>query len=100
MYKMNEELEALRALIANPDDLSTLPQTIARLEEYHTTVTTRETEDLERITNLQNANRSLLSQIPISTGAPDPPEDSEDEAPTFEDAQAELLKTLNTARGL
>ena len=93
---MKEIIDALKALIENPDDLGTLPEAITKLEEYQTQASTREAEDLERITNLQNANRNLLSQIPISTGEPEPPKDDK---PSFEEAQQELLKTLQNAGG-
>lgn len=94
---MKEQIEALRTLIENPDDLSGLPGVISGLEEYHTNATTRETEDLERITNLQSANRSLLSQIPISTGTPNP--EPEDEQPTFEQAQEQLVSAMQNTGG-
>lgn len=93
---MKEIIEVLIALVENPDDLSKLPEIITKLEEYQTAVSTREAEDLERITKLQSANRNLLSQIPISTGDPEPPKDDK---PTFEEAQKELLKALNTVGG-
>lgn len=91
---MKDLIAKLRAIIDNPDDLSTLPETINALEEYHTGVQTRETDDQERIIKLQDSNRNLISQIPISTGEPaaTAPEDKE---VTFEDAQEELLKTMN-----
>ena len=93
---MKEVIEALKALIENPDDLSTLPEAITKLEDYQTQASAREAEDLERITNLQSANRNLLSQIPISTGEPEPPKEDK---PSFEEAQQELLKTLQNAGG-
>lgn len=94
---MNEIIEALRALIANPDDLSGLPNIITQLEQQQTAIATRESEDLDRITNLQNANRSLLSQIPIGTGTPE--DKPKDEEVTFEDAQQELLKAMQNVGG-
>lgn len=93
---MKEIIEALKTLIDNPDDLSKLPEAITKLEEYQTAVSTREAEDLDKITKLQSANRNLLSQIPISTGEPEPPKDDK---PTFEEAQEELLKALSNAGG-
>lgn len=91
---MKDQLAALKAIIDNPDDLSTLPETINALEEYHTSVQTREADDQERIIKLQDSNRNLISQIPISTGEPKTT-DPEDKEVTFEDAQAELLNTMN-----
>ena len=95
---MKEQIEALQALIENPDDLSSLPGVIEQLQEYETTATTRATEDLGRITNLQNANRNLLSQIPINTGQT---EDStpEDDQPTFEQAQEQLVNAMKNIGG-
>lgn len=93
---MKEILDALKAVLENPDDLSTLPELINKLEEHQIAVSTREAEDLERITKLQSANRNLLAQIPISTGEPEP---VEDDKPTFEEAQKELLKALSNAGG-
>ena len=93
---MKEQIEALQALIENPDDLSSLPGVIEQLQEYETTATTRATEDLERITNLQNANRNLLSQIPINTGEPEPPKD---EGVTFEQAQEQLINAMQNIGG-
>lgn len=95
---MKDIIAALNQLKDSPDDLSALPQTIAALEEYSTTVTTREQEDLDRITRLQESNRSLLSQIPIPGNEP-PAGGNEDEAPTFEDAQEQLLNAMNSVGG-
>lgn len=94
---MKEAIEALKALLTNPDDLSGLPQTIARLEEYQKNVASREAEDLERITKLQDANRNLLAQIPVNTGEPEQKEE-QGEA-TFEQAQEELLKAMQNMGG-
>lgn len=97
MYVMNEAIEALRALIANPDDLSGLPQIITQLEQYQTDQTTRQSDDLDKITRLQDANRNLLSQIPINTGKPeDKPEDDE---VTFEQAQEQLMNAMKNVGG-
>lgn len=95
---MDEILEVLNGILENPDDLSSLPGVIEQLQEYETTATTRATEDLERITNLQNANRNLLSQIPINTGQT---EDStpEDDQPTFEQAQEQLVNAMKNIGG-
>ena len=94
---MDEIITALKALIENPDDLSQLPQLITELENIGSAFATREADDLARITSLQDANRNLLSQIPISTG-PAEPEPVDDE-PTFEDAQQEMLKALENSGG-
>lgn len=93
---MDEILEALRKLKDNPDDLSGLPQIISGLEEYRTNTEKRQSEDLDRITRLQDSNRNLLSQIPINTGQPEPPKDPE---VTFEDAQEQLLNAMKNVGG-
>ena len=95
---MKDIIAALNQLKENPDDLSALPQTIAALEEYSTNVTTREQEDLERITKLQESNRSLLSQIPIGDNKA-PADEAEDNEPTFEQAQEQLLNAMNSVGG-
>lgn len=93
---MKEQIEGLKALIDNPDDLSTLPQIITQLEEYHTNSVTREDQDLERITKLQDANRNLLSQIPISNGEPDK---EKEKTVTFEHAQEQLINAMQNVGG-
>ena len=62
---MDEIIEALQALLKNPDDLSGLPGVITQLQERQNEITQREADDLDRITTLQQANRSLLAQIPV-----------------------------------
>lgn len=95
---MKDIIAALHQLKENPDDLSALPQTIAALEEYSTTVTAREQEDLDRITKLQESNRSLLSQIPIGDNKV-PADETADNEPTFEQAQEQLLNAMNSVGG-
>ena len=84
---MKDIIAALNQLKDNPDDLSALPQTIASLEEYSTTVT-----------RLQESNRSLLSQIPIGDNKA-PADEPEDKEPTFEQAQEQLLSAMNSVGG-
>ena len=89
---MSELSKALQTLIDNPDDLSTLPQLIAHAQEL-------EKQDFayqERISKLQDINRSYLSQIPIPGNEP---KVVEDEQPSFEDAQQELLKAMQNIGG-
>lgn len=91
---MSELSKALKAIKENPDDLSTLPQLIARAEEL-------EGQDFnyqERITKLQEYNRNLLSQIPLP-GEEAPATEPEDEPVTFEQAQGELFNVLENTRG-
>ena len=95
---MKEIIEGLKALVESPDDLSTLPSLITQLEEHSTTIDTRQAEDLERITQLQDANRNLLSQIPINTGQPEDDRPEGDQV-TFEDAQAQLVNAMQNVGG-
>lgn len=94
---MKEVINALKELQENPEDLSSLPTIIGQLEEYNTNHSTQEEEYQERIMKLQQANRNLLSQIPIP-GA-EPKSEEEDNKVTFEDAQQELLKAMNNVGG-
>lgn len=96
---MDEIIEALQALIKNPDDLSSLPGVITQLQERQNEITQREADDLDRITTLQQANRSLLAQIPVGTGEPDNKDKNEDDKVTFEDAQKELINAMNNVGG-
>lgn len=96
---MDEIIEALQALIKNPDDLSGLPGVITQLQDRQTEIKQRESDDLDRITTLQNANRSLLAQIPVGTGEPDNKDNTEDDKVTFEDAQKELINAMNNVGG-
>lgn len=95
---MDEILQQLQAMVDNPDDLSNLPNAINQLTEYHTTNQQRESEDLERITRLQDANRNLLSQIPVNTGEPTEP--PKDDKVTFEQAQDQFLNAMNNVGGI
>lgn len=94
---MDDILKALQAIIDNPDDVSGLPNVITRLQEIKATHTQAESDYQDRIMKLQDANRNLLSQIPIHTGeegkAPDEPE------VTFEDAQEQLLNAMKNVGG-
>lgn len=79
---------ALKALIENSDDLSTLPQLVAQVEGLEDSEITYQ----EKIAKLQDINKSYLAQIPIPGTTEDEPED-EDE-PTLEDAKEYLLQAL------
>ena len=96
---MDEILQALNAIRENPDDLSELPNIINRLQEHNQATSDREAADLDRITRLQDANRSLLAQIPVGTGDPDNKDNTEDDKVTFEDAQKELINAMNNVGG-
>jgi len=94
---MREVIEGLKDIIENPDDLSSIPGLVEKLTAYQKTNEQRASEDLERITKLQDANRNLLAQIPVNTGEPEP-KDEPGEA-TFEQAQEELLKAMQNMGG-
>jgi len=89
---MDEIIESLKELVENPDDVSKIPNIIARLEETKTTNNDQEIFYQERISKLQKANRSLLSQVPITDEEPN----TQDDEPkvTLEDAQKYLIETL------
>jgi hypothetical protein len=80
--------EALKALIANPDDLTTLPQLVAQVEEMEKS----EFGYQERISQLQNINKQYLAQIPIPNA--EPLKKDEEQEPTLEDAKEALLSAL------
>jgi hypothetical protein len=80
--------ELIQALISNPDDLSTLPQLVARAQEMET----QEGQYLERISKLQDINKSYLAQIPIP--GEEQEEEEEEEEPTFEDVKEYLVQAL------
>lgn len=82
--------EALKALISNPDDLTTLPQLVAVAEGLEQS----EFGYQERIQKLQDINKSYLAQIPIPGADPHKKEDKSDEEPTIEDAKDALLNAL------
>lgn len=86
---MSKLSEALKALIANPDDLTSLPQLVAQVEQLEASEFTYQ----ERIQKLQDINKAYLAQIPIPTNEPQTPQD-EPKEPTLEDAKAYLIDSL------
>jgi cell pole-organizing protein PopZ len=86
---MGKIADALRKLIENSDDLSTLPQLVAQVE----TIEASEESYQDRIARLQEINKSYLAQIPIpndkTNEPPAPPEE-----PTLEDAKQYLIQSL------
>ena len=93
--------KALQKIIENPDDLSTLPQIVAKVQELEEKVQKFpeiEQQYLERIERLQEINRSYLAQIPIP-GQEEKKEDVEPEF-TLEDAKKELVKAMNNIGGI
>lgn len=83
--------DELKKLIDNPDDLSTLPTLIEQVAEFEKSASENETNYQTRIKNLQDANRSYLSQIPMAQEEPKTPEQI---LPTFEDAKAHLINVV------
>ena len=75
---MGKVADALRKLIENSDDLSTLPQLVAQVE----TIEAGEEGYQARIAKLQEINKSYLAQIPIPTDKTQEPP-AAPEAPTF-----------------
>lgn len=84
---VSEISKALKKLIDNPDDLSELPQLVAKVEEMEQQEQTYQ----ERINTLQQINKNYLAQIPIPNQEPEP---DQDDTPTLEDAQQYLIETL------
>lgn len=94
---MDEQIQALQAMIDNPDDLSSLPQVIEQLKEHKQQWDTQSASDLDRITNLQESNRKLLSQIPIASD--EPKDDPADDGPTFDQAKEQLFNAMQNIGG-
>lgn len=93
--------KALQKIIENPDDLSTLPQIVAKVQELENKVQKFpeiEQQYMERIERLQEINRSYLAQIPIP-GQEQKKEDPEPEV-TLEDAKKELFKAMTNVGGI
>jgi hypothetical protein len=81
--------DALKKLIENSDDLSTLPQLVAQVE----TIEAGEENYQLRISKLQEVNKSYLAQIPIPGQEPKKKDDEPQEA-TIEDAKNYLIEAL------
>jgi hypothetical protein len=89
-WKIMKISEALKKLISNPDDLTTLPQLVAQVEAM-------EQSDFayqERIQKLQDINKSYLAQIPIPNADPTANTKTEDKEPTLDDAREAILQAL------
>ena len=93
--------KALQKIIEDPDDLSTLPQIVAKVQELEEKVKKFpeiEQQYMERIERLQEINRSYLAQIPIP-GQEQKKEDTEPEV-TLEDAKKALFQAMNNVGGI
>lgn len=85
---MGQIADALKKLLENSDDLSTLPQLVAQVE----TLETSEAGYQTRIADLQRVNREYLAQIPVPGQKQE--EEEDDEEPTLEDAKETLIGLL------
>ena len=85
--------EAIRKLIADPEDLTNLPAILAQAEQMET----GEADYQERIVKLQKLNKEYFNQIPVVAKIK-PPEPEKKEV-TFEDAQNELVKAMQNMGG-
>ena len=81
--------DALKAIIADPEDLTQLPAIIEQVAQLEAS----ELQYQERISKLQNLNKEFLAQIPIA-GEDTKAQDQQEEDPTLEDAKAYLIETL------
>lgn len=83
--------EALKALIKNPDDLTSLPQLIAQVEQLEQS----DFEYQDKIAKLQEINKKYLAQIPIPNADPHSQNKQDgDKEPTLEDAQEAIIQAL------
>ena len=86
---MSAITDALRAIIANPDDLSQLPQLIAQVDA----IEAKEFDYQTRIKSLQDANYAYLQQIPIKGN--EPPKQPEPPAEvTLNDARDTIISLM------
>lgn len=86
---MGKIADALKKLIENSDDLSSLPQLVAQVE----TIESSEATYQDRIARLQEINKSYLAQIPIPGDETEKKEDDPVE-PTLDDAKNYLVAAL------
>jgi hypothetical protein len=80
---------ALKKLLENSEDLSTLPQLVAQVEALEAA----EADYQGKIAKLQEINRSYLAQIPVPTDKTNEPPAAPEE-PTLEDAKNYLIQSL------
>ena len=80
--------DAFKKLQENSEDLSSLPNLIAKVEE----IEGNEMMYQEKISKLQEVNRNYLAQIPIP--GQEPKEEEPEEEPTIEDATNYLIDKL------
>lgn len=97
---MGELSKALEAIIENPEDLSSLPQLVAKAQELEKKLgefAAIEESYQDRIAKMQEYNRSLLAQIPIP--GQEQKSDKPEEEYTFDKAQEEFLNAMKSVGG-
>lgn len=87
--------EALRKLQQDPDDLTALPEIIAKVESLEGEIGSYQ----ERISKLQQVNKEYLNMIPTSINEVEDKTEEEEPEITLEDAQNELLNALHNIGG-
>jgi hypothetical protein len=80
---------ALKKLLENSEDLSTLPQLVAQVEQLEAA----EADYQGKIAKLQEINRSYLAQIPVPTDKTNEPPAAAPE-PTMDDVKNYLVQSL------
>lgn len=85
---MSELVKMLKAIKDNPDDLSKLPEIIAKVEKMEAS----EMDYQERIHKLQEINKSYLAQIPVPGN--EPKDEPKDNTPTIEDAKQHIINAI------
>lgn len=82
--------EALKAIIENPEDLSSLPGLVEAAAKMETDLETAET----KIGQLHELNRKYLGMIPIKDDLEEDDDNDQDDDPTIEEAVEGILKNL------
>lgn len=88
---MSKLSEALKNLIANPDDLSALPELAAKVEALEEA----ESNYQSRISQLQEVNRKYLQMIPL----PEDPNKKVDPQKNWQDESKQFLNGLLAPKG-
>lgn len=81
--------EALKALIAKPDDLSTLPQ----LVDLAATMEANDETQTAKITTLYESNRKLLQMIPV--GGAEEKTKEEPKVPSMKELAEDMIKEIS-----
>ena len=89
---MSKLSEALKNLISNPDDLSTLPELVAKVEALEEA----ESNYQNRISQLQEVNRKYLQMIPLPD---DPNKKVEPPVTNWQDESKQFLNGLLAPKG-